>query len=111
MAKSWRYAGDGTRVGLMICTACHKPIGEADGDFRYRETNDAYLPQHRACSPGDPEWAKIDARRQDYAAYWARREAAMQAFVNEFGAPDDGLIDECMANRPTLALSSKHEAP
>jgi len=56
----WNYADAATsRVGLMICTACRKPIGT--GLFRYRETDDAYLPQHQACCEADPKWAAIDA--------------------------------------------------
>lgn len=105
MAKRWNYASSNQRVGLMICTACQKPIAEADGDFRFRETDDAYLPQHRACSSSDPEWVKIDENRRKQAAFWARRKAALQAFVNEFGAPDDDDIDECMAARPASSLS------
>lgn len=98
MAKQWMYSDTpGHQVGLMICTACRGKI--ESGEFRYRETEDAYLPQHRACSESDPEWPRLDKKRNDRLAFFARREAALQAFVNEFGAPDDDLIDECMAKR------------
>lgn len=45
----------------MICTDCQKPI--TSGDFRYRETDDAYKPQHRACSESDPGWETYDKER------------------------------------------------
>lgn len=64
MRKEWSYAQTpGTRVGLMICTGCNKPI--TDGDFRYRETEEAYLPQHRACCASDPHWGEVDTKRED----------------------------------------------
>jgi hypothetical protein len=98
MAKQWTYTDAlGQQVGLMICTACHKPIDS--GEYRFRETEEAYLPQHRECSANDPCWAQVDKRRREQAAFFAKRKAALQAFVNEFGAPDDDLIDECMATR------------
>jgi hypothetical protein len=59
----WEYAKAETeRVGRMICTTCSQPI--LSGDFRYRETDDAYLPQHRTCSEQDTGWKKIDRQRQ-----------------------------------------------
>lgn len=58
MAKQWTYTNAAVcTVSDMICTACRKPIER--GQYRYRETDDAYLPQHRACSTSDPAWAKI----------------------------------------------------
>lgn len=42
----------------MVCTHCHKPI--MSGDFRYRETDEAYKPQHRACSESDSGWEAYD---------------------------------------------------
>lgn len=99
MAKRWNYShAEICRVGTMICTACRQKIN--DGMFRYRETDDAYLPQHKACCADDPEWAHIETRRQKQEAYFVRRKDALQAFINEYGAPDDELIDECMAARP-----------
>src|SRR5690348_1525425 len=59
MVKHWEYSELPSTVGLMVCTACHKPITE--GQYRYRETEAAYLPQHRACSISDPRWAQMDA--------------------------------------------------
>lgn len=98
MAKLWSYTdAAGQQVSDMICTACHQPI--KSGEYRFRETDDAYLPQHRACSSADPQWARIDEKCRQRDAFYARRKAALQTFVNEFGAPDDDLIDEVMAER------------
>lgn len=59
MTKHWDYAtAPGSSHGFMVCTACHKPITE--GQYRVRETEAAYLSQHRACSQNDPKWALLD---------------------------------------------------
>lgn len=98
MAKHWTYTDAvGQQVSDMICTACHQPI--KSGEYRFRETDDAYLPQHRACSMDDPQWARIDEKQRQRDAFFASRKAALQKFVNDFGAPDDDLIDEVMASR------------
>jgi hypothetical protein len=106
MAKLWNYTdAAGQQVSDMICTACHRKI--VDGEYRFRETDDAYLPQHRACSAADPQWARIDDKRRQRDRFFARRKDALQAFVNEFGAPDDDLIDECMASRDVVSTSGE----
>jgi len=88
MAHKWNYSrAPGCRVGLMICNACHNPIENCD--FRYRETEDAFLPQHRKCSADDPQWQVIDAEEKQQADKEARRIVAWDAFVAEFGIPDD----------------------
>jgi hypothetical protein len=98
MAKRWDYSDASIcTAGTMVCTACRKPITE--GAFRYRENDAGFLTQHKSCSLEDLEWKQIEKRQQEYAAYHARRKAALQAFINEFGAPCDELIDECMADR------------
>lgn len=67
----WMYADRANRsVGTMICTHCQKPI--KSGEYRYRETEDAYLPQHRACSEADPKWAELDKERAALAKEQAR---------------------------------------
>jgi hypothetical protein len=82
----------------MICTACRQPI--AEGDFRYRQNDDGFLPQHRACSLDDIEWKRIDQRRQEHELFAQRRQNALQAYIEEFGEPWPELIEECVANIP-----------
>lgn len=92
MSKAWWYSeAPGHRVGTMICTACRMAI--ESGDFRYRETDRAYLPQHRACSEDDPRWVKLDIGRRLAADREAQRRAAFSKFVEQWGLPDD-LIEE-----------------
>lgn len=87
----WRYTAFPQQVGLMICTACCQPI--EGGDYRYRETEDAYLPQHRFCCAEDPQWAVLDGTRRKQVDDELRRQAAYAAFVAEFGVPYD-LVEE-----------------
>lgn len=108
MAKHWTYSDASIcTAGVMVCNACRKPITE--GAFRYiKDDSRGYVTQHKACSPDDPEWKQIAKRQEEYSAYYQRRKAALQAFVNEFGAPYEELIDECMAARQ---LSSQEQKP
>jgi hypothetical protein len=95
MAKRWDYSDASIcTAGTMVCTACRKPITE--GAFRYRQIDQGYLTQHKACSLDDLEWKLIEKRQQEYAAFYERRKAALQAYVAEFGPPDDDMIDEAV---------------
>jgi hypothetical protein len=99
MAKRWTYSDASIcTAGTMVCTACRKPITE--GAFRYRENDAGFLTQHKACCLDDLEWKLIEKRQREYAAFYEGRKAALQAYINEYGAPDDDLIDECLAARP-----------
>jgi len=61
--KKYEYANTSyMRVGKMICTCCNKAI--ESGDFRYRETTDAFLPQHRECTKEDNNWCRLDNQRK-----------------------------------------------
>lgn len=91
MAKTWSYTSTPHQVGLMICTACRQPI--TDGEYRFRETEDAYLPQHRSCCQSDPNWLRLDREEQKRLDYHRRRQADFDAFVKEWGMPYD-LMDE-----------------
>lgn len=72
MAKSFIYSSaDRSRIGLMVCDACHKPIEV--GEFRYRDAREKCVLHHRSCSEEDDNWARIDKQNDD-----ARRE------LNEF---------------------------
>lgn len=95
MSKRWTYS-DATiqRVSSMVCTVCRQKI--VDGAFRFRETEDAYLPQHKACCSDDPEWAAIQRRQNDYAEQRRRSKLALRKYIDEFGEPDIDLIDEVL---------------
>ena len=90
------------QVSNMICVSCRKPILE--GAFRFRETEDACLPQHRACTSQDPEWAATDHRQQLHAAYAARRRLALRKFIEEFGEPDEDLVAEIVSEQRSVAI-------
>lgn len=74
----WSYSSTpGHNCGTMICTACHKKV--ILGEFRYRETSDAYLVQHRACSKDDPHWIKLDEEKnQRYESIKVRLDAFIE---------------------------------
>lgn len=92
MSKKWTYTNtDAARVGRMICTACQKQI--TDGDFRYRSTGQAYLPQHRVCSEFDKNWLAVDRKKALADEFEKRRKTAFNLFVEEFGLPWDLIED------------------
>ena len=83
----WMYArAESQKVGTMVCTACSRPI--KSGQYRYRETEAAYLPQHRKCSEGDNNWAKLDTYK-----------------VDELNATKQ-YLDACLAFRKTWGTSA-----
>lgn len=59
--RVWAYIADasGHRHGTMECSTCRLPI--TDGPYRVRETEEAYITHHRACSATAPGWAAFDA--------------------------------------------------
>lgn len=85
--KSARYADAATsRVGLMICSACGKHI--ENGQFRYRETAEAYIPQHRACSEEDPNWARLDREDEKHRQKFQALEKDARDFIAKWGVVD-----------------------
>ncbi len=64
--------------GLMVCAACGRSILE--GEYRVRDTPDAYITHHRACAAADPKWAQMDRE----AAVRERRLQSLIAEANEF---------------------------
>lgn len=88
----WQYTNStGTRVGLMRCTTCNQSI---EGDYRYRETEDAYLPQHRDCCASDPMWARLDACTAAEIKQYRVKLAAYQAFRDQWDEED---LDDSIA--------------
>lgn len=92
MRRDFRYTdASGSQHGLMVCGACHRKI--ETGPYRYRETEEAFIVHHRACSESDPEWAKQDQENAARLARQAALLAACKAFRAEWGVDDlDDLI-------------------
>ncbi|MBB4004439.1 hypothetical protein [Aurantimonas endophytica] len=85
--KGCRYENASTsRHGLMVCNVCSQSIDE--GDYRCRETEEAYITQHRACSQDDPQWAVLDRQRANHAARQERLAEAATAFIEYWGVVD-----------------------
>ena len=87
---NWKYANaQNVNVGCMVCTHCQKPI--TSGDFRYRETDEAYKPQHRACSESDSGWDAYDQKNTEVeetsvATFSEAAKALKKAFFEGFDA-------------------------
>ena len=80
----------------MVCTACRKKITE--GQYRVRETPEAYLSQHRKCSETDPNWGELNAQAEKKKQHFANYLAACIEFKNEWGCDElDELIHELQA--------------
>lgn len=88
MSKKWQWYCDAGRSmhGLMVCVSCHKPI--TDGEYRCRETKDAYIAQHRVCSASDPMWVKLDSEREKLLVEERELHRDALAFVEKWGAVD-----------------------
>ena len=78
--KHWVYAeANGCTVGLMKCCSCGKKITE--GEFRYHETEEAYVCQCKKCGGSDNRWVERD-----------RQEAAMVRKLWESDARTDHVV-------------------
>jgi hypothetical protein len=62
--KHWIYAeANGCTVGLMRCCSCGKKI--TSGEFRYHETEEAYVCQCKKCGGSDSRWIEKDRQEAD----------------------------------------------
>lgn len=88
MSKKWEWYCDAGNSfhGRMVCVSCHKSID--DGEYRCRETKDAYITQHRACSASDPMWAKRDGERVKLLVRERELHRDALAFVAKWGVVD-----------------------
>lgn len=75
------------QVGKMRCCSCGKKITE--GQYRYHETADAYVPCHRSCCPTDLKWAEMDALEVENQRRRKEFEADVLAFFDKWGYLDD----------------------
>jgi hypothetical protein len=89
------------RVGKMRCCSCGKKITE--GQYRYHETENAYVPCHRACCPNDPQWNVLDQADKDAAIRRQEFEIAVLAFYDKWGPMDDDDFMSIVNNRPASA--------
>ena len=78
--KHWVYAeANGCTVGLMRCCSCGKKI--TSGEFRYHETEEAYVCQCKKCGGSDNRWIEKD-----------RQEAALVRKQWESDAQTDHVV-------------------
>lgn len=62
--KNWVYTeAPGCKVGLMKCCGCNKKI--TSGEYRYYETEHAYVPQCKSCGGGDTHWVEHDRQNAE----------------------------------------------
>jgi len=92
--KDWSYAHvETSRIGLMVCHSCNKPILE--GEFRYRDAGEKYVLAHRKCCSDDQKWGELDRQSDDIRDYNERCYRAAKEFINEFGVMDmEDFIDQ-----------------
>jgi len=86
MGYTWYYSDVANEeVGSMICTKCKHPIHK--GEYRYRETEEAYLAQHRHCSADDTRWntkdKKSEADRKRLKAYKSFRDTWRESLLDD----------------------------
>jgi hypothetical protein len=95
---SYDYAHSrSAQIGCMVCSACHMSI--INSQFRYRETKDAYILQHRTCSAADPHWHAMDVAEEAAKARRAALHEAAKAFRDKWGVHDlNELIAETESN-------------
>ena len=70
--------------GRMICQICRKKIEQGES-YRWWETSDAYLSEHRSCTTDDPMWVKLDKQKQDSLDYQKAYEQACEEFLEKWG--------------------------
>ncbi len=95
MAKRKRYLNyeykSNCTHGRMICQICGKKI-EHGMSYRWWETSDAYLSEHRSCTEDDPTWKQLDKEEQDVIDWEHSYYKALLEFCNKWGDPDEDDI-------------------
>ena len=88
----WYYVTNAKshKTGNMICTHCNKLITQ--GEYRYRETSNAYLVQHRKCSEQDTHWKINDSLKEKQLKQILIKLKAYKDFKNLWDI--DSLDDE-----------------
>lgn len=84
--RKFRYEYESrSRHGEMKCQLCHKEI-KSGLSYRWWETPNAYLSEHRSCTEDDPEWAKLDKYKQDAQKWESDYEQACKEFLQKWGS-------------------------
>jgi hypothetical protein len=73
------------RHGLMKCQLCNKKI-EPGLSYRWWETADAYLSEHRSCTEDDPKWAQLDKLKQERLDWAEAYNQACEEFLAKWGS-------------------------
>ena len=82
--------------GLMKCQICGKKI-EKGLSYRWWETTDAYLSEHRSCTQDDPEWTKLDKQKQESQDWQEGYDQACKDFLEKWGSFPYEPCDYCGA--------------
>lgn len=93
MKGEWRYSdAKSHQCGLMVCCSCNKKI--TSGEFRSRMDYklDGYQCQHRECSKGDPEWARLDAEEAEWKSKESEFESDCKVMSDKYGIDIDYLM-------------------
>lgn len=75
----------------MVCNACGRNIG--DGEFRYRETEEKFVVQHRECSESDSAWAVRDVERGDQKKVQDEYISDLKAFTDKWRIGPHGELE------------------
>lgn len=73
------------RHGKRICQICHKEI-KAGLSYRWWETTDAYLSEHRSCTEDDPKWKEFDKQKQSKQEWEESYMLAYKEFLEKWGS-------------------------
>ena len=83
-----------SRHGNMKCQICGKGI--AIGlSYRWWETSDAYLSEHRSCTEDDPKWKNLDEQKEAGIKWQEDYEKACEEFLEKWGSFPEQHCDYC----------------
>jgi hypothetical protein len=74
-----------SRHGEMKCQLCHKEI-KAGLSYRWWETANAYLSEHRSCTEDDPKWKEFDKQKQEAQKWDEAYKQACNDFLKKWGS-------------------------
>lgn len=83
-----------SRHGQMKCQLCHKEI-KPGLSYRWWETSDAYLSEHRSCTEDDPKWKELDKNKQVVQDWQKAYKEACDEFLQKWGSFPEQTCDYC----------------